>query len=140
MAERVDLLRGLHSAFDERLGIQLEEVTPDRVTAVVDVDAGLHHHPWGSVHGGLYTTLVETLSTVGTALAAVPLGKMPAGLENHTSFVRMVKTGRVRAEATPLHKGRQLHVWQVRITDADGRLLAHGTCRLMLLDARGPAG
>jgi len=131
-----EALQGLRSPFDERLGIRVEEVTPDRITAVVDLDAAAHHQPWGSVHGGLYCTLVETLSTLGTALAAVPQGKAPAGLENHTSFVRMVSAGRLHAEATSLHKGRQLHLWQVLIRDAEGRLCARGTCRLMLVDPR----
>jgi len=129
-------LAGLPSPFDERLGIRFTEVTTDRIRAEVDLDAAIHHQPWGSVHGGLYCTLVETLSTLGTALAAVPEGKAPAGLENHTSFVRMVSSGRIFAEATPLQKGRRLHLWQVRITDADGRLLAHGTCRLMLVEPK----
>ncbi len=129
-------LAGLHSPFDERLGIRLTEVTTDRITAEVDLDAAIHHQPWGSVHGGLYCTLVETLSTIGTALAAIPEGKAPAGLENHTSFIRMVSSGRILAEATPIQKGRRLHLWQVRITDAGGRLLARGTCRLMLVETK----
>ncbi len=129
-------LAGLHSPFDERLGIRLTEVTTDRITAEVDLDAAIHHQPWGSVHGGLYCTLVETLSTIGTALAAIPEGKAPAGLENHTSFVRMVSSGRIRAEATPLQKGRRLHLWQVLVTDSDGRLVARGTCRLMLVEPK----
>lgn len=132
-------LEGLGSPFDDHLGIRLVDVTPDRITAEVDLDATIHHQPWGSVHGGLYCTLVETLSTIGTALAAVPQGKAPAGLENHTSFVRMVSSGRIFAEAMPLHKGRQQHLWQVRVTDAEGRLLARGTCRLMLVEPK-PAG
>ncbi len=131
-----EALQGRRSPFDERLAIRLQEVTADRVTAVVDLDPLIHHQPWGSVHGGLYCTLVETLSTAGAALAAIPQGKAPAGLENHTSFVRMVSAGRLWAEATPLHKGRQLHLWQVLIRDAEGKLCARGTCRLMLVEPR----
>ncbi len=136
METRPKAIEGLPSPFDEHLGIRFTGVTPDRIRAEVDLDAAIHHQPWGSVHGGLYCTLVETLSTLGTALAAVPEGKAPAGLENHTSFVRMVSSGRIFAEATPLQKGRRLHLWQVRITDADGRLLARGTCRLMLVEPK----
>ncbi len=127
--------QGLRSPFDEHLGIRLLEVTPDRVTAEVDLDAAVHLQPWGSVHGGLYCTLVETLSTAGTALSAMPEGKAPAGLENHTSFTRMISTGRITAEARPLQKGRRLHLWEVRVSDSEGRLLARGTCRLMLVEA-----
>jgi 1,4-dihydroxy-2-naphthoyl-CoA hydrolase len=131
-----EFLARFRSPFDERVGIQLQEVGPDRVTAVVDLEPDLHHHPWAGVHGGLYCTLVETLSTVGAALASVPSGKAPAGIENHTSFVRTVSSGRVLAEALPLQRGSRLHLWEVRIRDEEGRLLARGTCRLALLDPR----
>lgn len=124
------------SPFDRQLRIQLQDVGADSATAIVDVDAAVHLQPWGAVHGGLYCTLVETLGTAGATFTAVSAGKVPVGLDNHTSFVRMASAGRITARARPIHKGSHSHLWEVRITDEAGRLLAIGTCRLALLDPR----
>jgi uncharacterized protein (TIGR00369 family) len=54
---------------------------------------------------------------------------------NHTSFLRQVRDGELRARATALNRGRQLHLWTVTITDEREQLVAHGLVRLALLDA-----
>jgi uncharacterized protein (TIGR00369 family) len=82
--------------------------------------------------------VIETLATLGAALAAIPQGKMAVGVENHTSFVRAVRSGELRAHAVPLHRGRTLHLWEVRIVDERDRLVARGTVRLAIID--GEAG
>jgi len=57
------------------------------------------------------------------------------GIENHTSFLRQVRDGELRARATPISRGRQLHLWAITITDGQDRPVAHSTVRLVLLDA-----
>jgi uncharacterized protein (TIGR00369 family) len=105
------------------------------VTASLTVDTARHMHPWGAVHGGVYCAIAETLATLGAQLSAIPAGKLASGIENHTSFLRQVRDGELRARATAINRGRQLHLWAVTITDERDRLVAHGLVRLALLDA-----
>jgi len=64
--------------------------------------------------------------TIGAAGTVVNLGEgqSTATLESKTNFFAAARSGTVRAEATPLHKGKRTHVWQTRVTDATGRLLS----------------
>jgi uncharacterized protein (TIGR00369 family) len=130
-----DQLCALRSPFTELLGLHYDVRSPDEVTAHVTIDPERHLHPWGAVHGGVYSAIVETLATLGAQLSAIPDGKLASGIENHTSFLRQVREGQLRARATPVNRGRQLHLWSVAITDEQDRLVAQGVVRLMLLDA-----
>ena len=127
-------LRDLPSPFTELLGLRIERLTPEEVTASLTVDPERHLHPWGAVHGGVYCAMVESLATLGAQLSAVPAGKLASGIENHTSFLRQVRDGRLLARATAISRGRQLHLWSVTITDDRDRPVAHGLVRLALLD------
>ena len=130
-----DQLSALRSPFTELLGLHYDVRSPDEVTAHLTVDPERHLHPWGAVHGGVYSAIVETLATLGAQLSAIPEGKLASGIENHTSFLRQVRDGQLRARATPVRLGRQLHLWSVAVTDEQDRLVAQGLVRLMLLDA-----
>lgn len=122
--------------FLSRVGFVLETATEDRVAGYLDLQP--HHlQPMGIVHGGVYTTIIESTASIGAALTAMKDGKGAAGIENHTSFIRSTGAGRVRAEAVPLQRGRRLHLWRVEVTDEQGRMLAHGTVRLAILELRG---
>jgi acyl-coenzyme A thioesterase PaaI-like protein len=57
------------------------------------------------------------------------------GLENATSFVRAAREGTLRARALPLVRGRRTQVWEARIEDQEGHLLAHGKVRLLCLES-----
>lgn len=128
-------LQDLSSPFTELLGLCIDQVGPDEVTARLTVDPQRHLHPWGAVHGGVYCAIIETLATLGAQVSAIPAGKLASGIENHTSFLRQVRDGELRARATPINRGRQLHLWSVTITDERERPVAHGLVRLALLDA-----
>jgi 1,4-dihydroxy-2-naphthoyl-CoA hydrolase len=116
---------------DELLGIRVEEVSGDRVVAVCPVTPDLHQ-PYGLVHGGVYTVLAETTASYG---AAAWLGDRGGtfGISNHTDFLRPVREGTLRAEATPLARGRTTQLWQIAISDDRERLVAHGRVRLINL-------
>ena len=88
----------------------------------------------GIVHGGVYASVVETCCSVG-AMAAAPPGKVVVGIENHTSFIRSAREGRLSARAAPLHAGRRAQLWECNISDVAGRLIATGRVRLMCVDA-----
>jgi uncharacterized protein (TIGR00369 family) len=125
---------GVLGAFNDLVGIEVVEATPERVVARVRVDAR-HLQPYGIVHGGVYATLGEMAASIGAALSAMSRdpGSGAVGLENHTTFVRSTRAGaEIIAEATPLHAGRRTQAWQVDMREgAGGRLLARSTVRLL---------
>lgn len=136
-------LRGL----DQLLGVELKEASADRVVALLPVTPKLHQG-YGIVHGGVYSAVAETTASLGASLAlasradGTPLatpdhpsgGAMVVGIANHTEFLRSVRSGELRVEATPVTRGRTTQLWQVEITDETGRLTAHSSVRLMNLN------
>lgn len=96
-----------------------------------------HHNPLGVVHGGLAATLLD--STMALAVhSTLAAGDRFSTLELHVNFVRAVHAdrGRIVCEANVVHAGSSVATAEGRITDASGRLLAHGTCTCMLFAAR----
>ncbi len=116
------------------VGIEYDEVDPERVVVSLEIEER-HHQPYGLVHGGTYCTLVETAASLGAALSAMERGMAGAvGVSNATDFYRSHRTGKIRATATPIHRGRTQQVWQVDVTrDEDEALLARGQVRLQNL-------
>ncbi len=85
-----------------------------------------HHQPWGLVHGGVYTTAIESAATIGATAAASKDGLVAVGVNNNTNFLRSMISGRVGVLARPIQQGRTQQLWEVSISDADGRLVAVG--------------
>ncbi len=106
----------------EVLGIRFVEVTPDRVAAELEIRDDLRTIG-GALHGGAIMAFADTVGATATSLNLAP-GATTTTLESKTNFFAAGRAGVVRAEATPLHRGRRTHVWQTRITDGEGRLLA----------------
>jgi 1,4-dihydroxy-2-naphthoyl-CoA hydrolase len=124
-------------AFAKLIGLRVEEASGERVVAVLPVTPELFQ-PYGQVHGGAYAAAVETTASIGAHLAMD--GKvLVVGISNHTDFLRAVRDGELRIEATPLAKGRSTQLWQAAITDDRGWLVAHGKVRIMHLDPPVPA-
>ncbi len=95
------------------------------------IDAGpQHHQPMGIVHGALYAGAIETAASVGAFLAVTGSGQFAVGVDNFTDFVRPVKEGRLEVDARAASQGRTLQLWEVDITDGQGRLVAKGRVRL----------
>ncbi|AGP39081.1 PaaI family thioesterase [Sorangium sp. So ce296] len=115
------------------MGLRLVRATGDGVEAELDVGPQ-HRQAYGIVHGGVHAGIIETLASVGAALHALPEGRSVVGLENHTSFLRAVRSGRLRAEARPLDRGRRTQVWEGSVHDEQGRLCATGRVRLLVLE------
>ena len=117
----------------EVLGLEFVSVTREAIVAEWELD-GRHLQPHGIVHGGVYASVVETCCSVGAVLLA-PAGKIIVGVENHTSFLRAVRGGRLTARAVPLHAGRRAQLWECNISDAQASLIATGRLRVMCVDA-----
>jgi 1,4-dihydroxy-2-naphthoyl-CoA hydrolase len=104
------------------LGIRYVEASPERIVAELTIRDDLRT-VGGALHGG---TLMALADTVGATAAFVnlPAGASTTTLESKTNFFAAGRDGTVRAEATPLHRGRTTMVWQTRVTDPSGRLLS----------------
>ncbi|CAA9536682.1 MAG: hypothetical protein AVDCRST_MAG91-3442 [uncultured Sphingomonadaceae bacterium] len=135
----LELLRGaMHGLYPgapiaEGLNFRLAEVEEGRV--VFEGEPGPQHlNPLGSVHGGWVLTLVD--SACGCAAHTVlGAGVGYTTVETKANFTRALRpdAGVVRTEGTVLSRGRTIITTEARVTDADGRLLAHGTSTLLVL-------
>jgi uncharacterized protein (TIGR00369 family) len=106
----------------ELLGIRFVEASPDRVVAEISYRDELTT-VGGSLHGGALMALADTVGAVAT-MVNLPPGATTTTLESKTNFLAAGRSGTVRAEATPLHRGKRTMVWQTRVTDGAGRLLS----------------
>ena len=122
---------GLVGGLDGLIGVEYEEIGPDRCILTLDIDKR-HLQPYGLVHGGVYCLLAETAASVGAATHAMANGMNGAvGVSNSTDFFRSMREGTIRAVATPIHRGRSQQVWQIEMSDAgDDRLISRAQVRL----------
>jgi 1,4-dihydroxy-2-naphthoyl-CoA hydrolase len=123
------------SAFMELLDISFDEINSGSVTGSVAADER-HHQPWGLVHGGVFTTVIETFATTGAFEAVKDRGQQAVGVSNTTDFLRPHRNGRLIVDAVAIHQGRTQQLWQVELRrPEDGKLVARGQVRLQNLEA-----
>lgn len=117
------------------LDLRVDELTPTRVAGSVAADER-HHQPWGVVHGGLYTTAIESFATIGAFEAVKDTGFNAVGVSNVTDFLRPHRTGRLGVVAVAVQQGRTQQLWQVDVVrPEDGKLVARGQVRLQNVEA-----
>jgi uncharacterized protein (TIGR00369 family) len=133
MSEDVADLMNRMPGWVREMGITILAASADEVTCQWDV-AEKHHQGYGIVHGGVHCGVIETVASIGAAMVALPRGQRVVGLENSTSFVRAVRSGRLSATARPVTRGRSTQVWEAWIRDEQGRLVAQGRVRLLCID------
>jgi len=104
------------------IGIRFTETGKDRVVAELEIRPELLTTT-GALHGGTLMAFADTIGAAGTVVNLAP-GQNTATLESKTNFFAAAFKGVVRAEATPLHKGKRTQVWQTRVTDDKGKLLS----------------
>lgn len=104
------------------LGIRFTEATRDRVVAELSYRPDLTT-AGGSLHGGTLMAFADTIGAAATVMN-LPPGASTTTIESKTNFFAAGRSGTVRAEATPLHRGKRTMVWQTRVTDDAGRLLS----------------
>ena len=111
------------SPFDRHYGLEVVEASDELVRGHVQVRDEVKQ-PTGVVHGGVYASIAEALASLGTNIGVIADGNVGLGMSNHSSFVRPVAGGVVHAEARRRHRGRTTWIWDVDVTDDEGRLCA----------------
>ena len=123
--------RGLAGA----LGIELVELTPDRVVATMPVDDRTRQ-PFGILHGGASIALAETVASFGAAMRIDRERFVAVGQEINANHLRPKTEGIVTATAVPVHTGRSTQVWTIEIRDEDGRLVSISRCTMAVVERR----
>jgi 1,4-dihydroxy-2-naphthoyl-CoA hydrolase len=116
-----DLPFRMPHGFDALYGLELTEVEDGRIAARVVVGDEIKQ-PAGLVHGGVYASIAESIASLGTQIGVAPRGLVATGLSNQTSFLRPITEGTIHAVAVAKHRGRTTWVWEVEISDDQGRL------------------
>jgi uncharacterized protein (TIGR00369 family) len=119
--------------YNTAMALRFVRATLNELVAELEVTER-HRQPYGLVHGGVYTGMIETVCSVGAALNVLAEGKSTVGLDNATSFLRVVRSGVLRCTARPLVRGRRTHVWEGEIHDDRDRLVATGRVRILVLE------
>lgn len=124
---------------DGVLGLEFIEVSGDGVRGTLKITAD-HHQPFGIVHGGVYCAVAESAASISGYcwLQEQGTGGTAVGANNSTDFLRSVSEGSVTVVTVPIHRGRRQQLWQVDMTDDDGRLIAQSRVRLQNIEL--PAG
>ena len=109
--------------FDRLYGLEVLALSDTEVRARVPVREQVKQQ-LGLLHGGVYASVAESITSLATAVAVIGAGEIATGISNSTSFLRPVTEGVVHALATRLHRGRTTWVWDVRFSDDADRLCA----------------
>ncbi|MGF7217584.1 1,4-dihydroxy-2-naphthoyl-CoA hydrolase [Spirosoma lacussanchae] len=105
----------------KHLGIEFTEAGEGYLLARMPVDARTHQ-PFGILHGGASVVLAESMgSTASFMMLDDPATQRAVGVEVNANHIRSVREGWVYGRCTPIHVGRSTHVWDIRITDEQGR-------------------
>ena len=118
-------------ALNEKMGVVVTEVSPERITATMPVEGNTQ--PYGLLHGGASVVLAETLGSIGSAMHAFP-DKIAVGVDINATHHRSATSGTVTGTATPLHLGRSMTAFEVVVTDEDGKRLCTSRITCALLD------
>jgi uncharacterized protein (TIGR00369 family) len=133
-----EILHAVHAGTaPEHLGLEFLEVGDDFIRARVPVDARTCQ-PLRILHGGVSVLLAETLGSCGAAFS-VPEGRTVVGLDINANHLRSVRSGWVNGITRPIHRGRSTHVWQIDLSDEQGRPVCVSRLTLAVLEEGGTA-
>lgn len=114
------------------LDIEFVEQNKQRVVARMPVGPKVHQ-PFGILHGGASVALAETVASTGGWLNIDQSKETVVGLEINANHLRAKRDGVVTAVATPIHIGRKTHVWEIKITDEQDKLVCSSRCTLAVV-------
>lgn len=119
------------------IGIQITSLAKDKVVATMPVD-NRTRQPFGLLHGGASAALAETVASIGAYLNVDQATQAAVGVELNANHIRGKTEGTVTATATPVHRGRTIQVWEIRIEDEQSRLVCVSRCTLAIVNQRKP--
>jgi 1,4-dihydroxy-2-naphthoyl-CoA hydrolase len=111
------------SPFDRHYGLEIVEAGDELVRGRVAVREELTQ-PTGVVHGGVYASIAEGLASLGTNVGVAGEGNVGLGMSNNSTFLRPLSDGTIHAIARRRHRGRTTWVWDVELSDDNGRVCA----------------
>jgi 1,4-dihydroxy-2-naphthoyl-CoA hydrolase len=109
--------------FSKLLGIEYLESDRERAVGRLKLHEGLLQI-YGIAHGGVYSSLAESVCSWATAEAVSDDGMVAIGQSNQATFLRPVSSGHVNALAVSRHRGRTTWIWDCELSDDEGRLCA----------------
>lgn len=115
--------RGLLSHFDALIGTEWLSDDPEDARARVPIRDDLRQ-PVGLMHGGVMSTLIESVCSRATALAVLDDGMAAMGQSISVSFIRPITAGHAEVKAQARHRGRTTWVWDAEVFNAEGKLCA----------------
>jgi 1,4-dihydroxy-2-naphthoyl-CoA hydrolase len=115
--------RGLRSHFDALIGTEWLDDDPDHARVRVAMRDELRQ-PLGLLHGGVISSLVESVCSRATALAVMGEGMAAMGQSISVSLIRPITEGHAEVRARARHRGRTTWVWEAEVVDAEDRLCA----------------
>ena len=123
------------SGFAEEIGVEWIDFDPEGAQARIVVEPR-HLQPNGVVHGGVYASLAESLASAATYHAVKENGEVAFGMANNTSFLGVITEGHVNATARARQRGRTTWVWDVELSDDEGRVCALSRMTVAVRPAR----
>jgi 1,4-dihydroxy-2-naphthoyl-CoA hydrolase len=117
------------------LGIELTDIGSNYLCGSMPVDHRTTQ-PAGILHGGLSVVLAESLGSIASNLIVQEQGKICVGLEVNANHISSVKEGKVYGKATLVHAGSKTHVWDIRITQENEKLVCISRLTMAVLDKK----
>jgi uncharacterized protein (TIGR00369 family) len=115
------------------LDIKLVSAEKDKLVATMPIGPN-HRQQVGYLHGGISVVLAESVASLGTVLNIDASRKMAFGLEINANHLRPKREGQLTAIATPIHRGRTTHVWDIRVNDENNKLVCISRCTVAVVD------
>ena len=117
----------------DHLGIEILEIGQEFLLGRMPVEARTHQ-PFGILHGGASVVLAETLGSLASFLCLLdPKAQKAVGLEINANHIRAVKSGWVYGKATPIHIGSKTHIWDIKITNEEGKMVCISRLTTMII-------
>jgi 1,4-dihydroxy-2-naphthoyl-CoA hydrolase len=131
----IDQLHSLsQNTISNHLGIEFTEIGTDYVIARMPVDKRTHQ-PFGILHGGASVVLAETLGSIASYLTLEDDSRQAVGLEINANHIRPAKEGFVYGKVSPIHIGRTTHIWDIRITNEQDKLVCVSRLTVAIVNA-----
>src|SRR5947209_16266169 len=115
------------------LDIRLVSAEKDKVIATMPIGPN-HRQQVGYLHGGISVVLAESVASLGTVLNIDASKQMAFGLEINANHLRPKRDGQLTAIATLIQRGRTTHVWDIRISDENDKLVCISRCTVAIVD------